>query len=120
MGTILWGIIVFFGLDIKNVESRRSDISACLNPKFSTKHSGMTCSDNGECRKTWKTCKGCEPFFCQCYAVEDDFIDGELQLYYTRHFGKWCQCNPKDCITPWKNTFGKVEFFWNESQFGRF
>ena len=120
MGTILWGIIVFFGLDIKNVESRRSNISACLNPKTSTKHSGMTCSGDGECKKTWKRCKGCEPFFCQCYAVEDDFIDGELQLYYTRHFGKWCQCNPKDCITPWKNTFGKVEFFWNESQFGRF
>ena len=53
MGTILWGIIVFFGLDIKNVESRRSDISACLNPKTSTKHSGLTSSDNGECRKTY-------------------------------------------------------------------
>ena len=111
MGTILWGIIVFFGLDIKNVESRRSK-SACLNPKTSIKHSGMTCSDNGECKKTWKGCKRCgsEPYFCQCYPVDDDFIDGELQLYYTIYFGKWCQCNPKDCITPWKDVFGKVEY----------
>ena len=113
MGMLLWGIIVFFGLDIKNVESRRSNISACLNPKTSIKHSGMTCSDNGECKKTWKGCKRCgsEPYFCQCYPVDDDFIDGELQLYYTIYFGKWCQCNPKDCLTPWKDTFRKVEFF---------
>ena len=94
MGKILWGIFVFFGLDIKNVESRKSK-SACLNPKTSTQHSGMTCSDNGECEKTWKRCKGCERYFCQCYEVEDDYIDGEWQVYYTRHFGKWCQCNPK-------------------------
>ena len=50
MGTLLWGIIVFVGLDIKTLESRRSK-SACLNPKTSIKHSGMTCSDNGECEK---------------------------------------------------------------------
>ena len=133
MGKLLWGIVVFFGLDIKNVESmfgrnrsnpeKNKRFSGCLNPKTSPNwYRGMICSgdSHGYCEKLpRKRCKECSPYYCGCYSAYDEFIDridneyndGELWLYNSRYFGKWCQCSPVDCIAPWKDDFGKVEYF---------
>ena len=89
MGKLLWGFLGLSAQVIENVESRRP-ISACVNPSFSIRHAGDICSGNGYCQKTLGG-----PDQCICNLVKKE------GFYWTsrkRFFGKWCQCNPWNCI----------------------
>ena len=90
MDKLLRGFLGLSVLVIENVQSRRS-ISACANPSSSIRHAGEICSGNGECHKTRRG-----PDWCECDLVnrdgDYDFSGGQ------RLYGKWCQCNPWNCI----------------------
>ena len=104
MGKLLWGFLGLSAQFIENVESRRT-ISACLNPSYSIKHAGEVCSGNGYCQQTLGG-----PDQCKCNLVKKE------EFYWTslkRFFGKWCQCDPWNCIyTDLMDGYvGKVDFY---------
>ena len=106
MGKLIWGIMVFFGLSVENIESRKPKSSPdCLNPRTS-----KTCSGSGYCQKSWGG-----PDFCVCHQVD---FNGQIYTWNTaKFFGNWCQCNPWDCHLggigpPWKKPpRNKVDYY---------
>lgn len=91
MGKLFLSILVFTGIVINRIESKRSrkSKSACVNPNNSLLY-GWICSGKGDCHKTRRG-----PDWCECYPVNQNGISTQ---WGKRLFGKWCQCNPWNCL----------------------
>jgi len=94
MGKLFLSILVFSGIVIDRTESKRSrkSKSACVNPGDRIDTAGWTCSGHGECHKTRRG-----PDWCECDQVDRN---GHTGIYHPRKrlYGKWCQCNPWNCV----------------------
>ena len=92
MDKLIWSFLGLSVLVIENVQSRWDDpISDCINPSTSIRHAGEICSGKGACHRPRRG-----PDRCECSLADRDgfyeFSDDKL------FFGKWCQCNPWNCI----------------------
>ena len=81
---LIFGILWFLG-KIKSQD-------ACKRPIYNHLES-RTCTGKGDCKKN---ARGLD--FCECRLYDRDGYKGYENQGGKRYYGKWCQCNPWNCL----------------------